>query len=263
MDYPIGFMAKGLFQALVDEFSNQGGKTIVPFFRGEPFLHPECMDLFAYAKSKDQEIQLATNGTGMTAVVAHSLVDLGIDMVSFSADAVDPEKYRRMRRGNQFARLIGAVETLAAARATMAAALPKIQISAVDVDMGTEERMAFVSFWGKYADRIRIYPQHSKDGHFGSLSTSGSMPRQACLKAFEEMVIYWDGRAVLCNHDWNRHQGLGDAAEDGLKRIWEGPAYEAVRDQQRTLCFPEETLCKNCGHWQQYSLNPVTVGEVH
>lgn len=262
MDYPLGFMDKNLFRSLVNDMAALGTRTLVPFFRGEPLLHPDCLELLAHAKSHALTIQLATNGLLLTEEMGCALVAMEVDFVSFSVDASNPKTYKERRKGGSFSRMLHGVDHLCKARIMAGKNLPRIQVSAVDLGMSTQEKEAFITFWKKKADQIRIYPQHSKNGRFGSLEASENMARQTCFKPFREMVIYWDGRAVICNHDWNRHVGLGDATTTELLEIWNNTNYHNIRCQQQRLQFPANSVCRTCSHWRQYSTDPTIIGEL-
>ncbi len=262
MNYPTGDMDSKLFRHLTAEFANLGTTTLVPFFRGEPLLHRDCLALLAYAKDKGFTVQLATNGLLLTEAIARSFVEMGIDFVSFSVDAIQEETYAKHRKGGSFPRLLEAIDFLRTARAAARTALPHIQISAVDSGMSYHDKNAFTVFWQKRADRIRIYPQHTKDGRFGSLESQTKVPRKPCLKPFREMVVYWDGRLAICNHDWSSRAGLGKAGDSTLSSLWSSPAYVALRERHRCLALDDEETCAGCDHWLQYCAAPKLLGEI-
>ena len=260
MDYPLGFMEKKLFQRLVEELAQLGTRTLVPFFRGEPLLHKDCQELLAHAKGKGFVIQLATNGLLLTEEIGHAFVAMGIDFVSFSVDAIHQETYKERRRGGSFDKMIEGVNNLLQARKKAKTDLPRIQVSAVDTGMSPNEKEEFIAFWQQRADQIRIYPQHTKDGRFGSLEVPENCKRQPCLKTFKEMVVYWDGRIAICNHDWNRKQGPL-VQQSTIQELWTNDWYQELRRNQHELDFPADALCAPCGHWPQYCPEPKTVGE--
>ncbi len=261
MDYPLGFMDKQLFHRLVDELSTLGTSTLVPFFRGEPLLHRDCLALLDYAKTKGFIIQLATNGLLLTEEIGHAFVAMGIDFVSFSVDTTHPVTYKERRRGGSFAKMLQGVDHLRQAREKAGASLPRIQASAVDTGMAPEEKEEFITFWQQRVDQIRIYPQHSKDGRFGSLDSQQEHPRQPCLKPFKETIIYWDGRIAICNHDWNRTDGP-QIGKTTMQEVWASQWYNAIRQQQLLLDFLPQEPCGLCGHWPQYCSNPVRIGSM-
>ena len=192
MTYAQGFMAPSLFKKIIDEMSTLGITTLVPFFRGEALLHPEFAPLMASAKDRGLTIQLATNGSILSRELAEKLVAMGLDFVSFSLDTLDLQAYRSQRQG-ELAHALDGLENLLKARGERN--LPQIQVSAVDTGLTEEAKFQFINHFQSQSgvDRVRIYPQHTHGGRFGSLDRPGSAVRKPCLKPFREMVVYWDG----------------------------------------------------------------------
>jgi MoaA/NifB/PqqE/SkfB family radical SAM enzyme len=263
MGYPLGFMDRDLFERIVDEMRANGISTLVPFFRGESLLHPHFLDMMEYAKNRGLAIQLATNGILLRREMAKRLVAMGIDFLSVSVDSIRPEEYASIRRGSSFQDLIQGVETLLEERNALRSVLPVTQVSAVDVGIDPEEKKRFVDFWLGRVDRVRIYPQHSTDGRFGSLQGAPAGNRRPCLKPFADMVVYWDGHAAACNHDWDRKDTLGDVAARGLLKVWMSDAYRELRERHLTCAFTPGEVCADCDHWAQYYREEGLIGELY
>jgi len=261
MTYPLGDMKPALFRKIVDELSEAGTRTLVPFFRGEPFLHSHCLPLLEYAKARGFAIQLATNGHLLTRELSREVVALKIDFLSFSVDAIDAKEYEAIRRGGNFETLMSNIDGLMEQRKRLGSHLPRIQISAVDTGMDEERNKRFLEFWQDKADQVRFYPRHSENGKFGSLHRPQKTKRRACSKPFKEMVIYWDGRTAICNHDWDRHSGPG-TGEKGVMHVWKSHWYRQIRRMQAELSFDNHEPCVNCDHWLQYCHKGKIIGEM-
>ncbi len=264
MSYPKGFMDPALFMDLIDEMSDNRSEIVVPFFRGESLLHRDFLRLMGYAKERGLTIQLATNATLLTGNMAKALIDLQIDFISFSMDSINSLDYEKLRRGSNFDRVIEGVETLIKERENRCCEKPMLQVSAVDTGMAHDIKREFITFWRQRVDRVRIYPEHTRQGKFGALSLDGvdQSERLPCYKPFTEMVVYWDGRAAACNHDWNRHEGLGDISREGLHGTWISQPYERFRAEHLENRFNENNVCRNCDHWRQYYNQDGLIGEL-
>ncbi|MFH0809867.1 MAG: radical SAM/SPASM domain-containing protein [Pseudomonadota bacterium] len=264
---PKGFMDEGLFRRLADEAAEHLPVALVPFFRGESLLHPRLSVLLAYAKSRGLgPIQLVSNGLLLTDFLAGELLDLGLDFISFSLDTVWPDEYAQIRRGGSFETVMANVMNFLDRR-TAGGYATEVRVSATRTAINRDNLDDFIEFWRDKADLTRIYYEHSTDGHTGSLDCPEiprAMERRACLKPFCDMVIYWNGEAALCNHDWYRSPSLGNAAEAPLRRIWHGPAYVALRgwhlQPKKTL---DDPTCLHCDHWKMYYLPQSMVGEIY
>lgn len=258
MEKETGFMDVGLGRELLAEMENGGreyGKvTVVPFFRGESLTHPQW-DVFLEGLHRHGlgPIQMATNASLLTEEKARRILELGIDTLSFSMDTLDPDLYRELR-GSDYARSLGNVLRFLELRAGGGGkGCGTVQVSAVETDKNREGINAFIDFWRGKVDRVRIYPEHSADGNPGSLP--GAKPvgeRKPCHKVSEDMVIYWNGEAALCNHDWTRlvtGQNIGNVGQDGIKRVWESEPYERIRAAHKSGNLKGVAPCENCGHW--------------
>ncbi len=260
-----GFMNSTLFEAIIDEMNECGISTLVPFFRGESLLHADFINLIEYAKSKGMSIQLATNGTLMTRDIARALVGAQLDFISFSVDSINPEHYAHMRRGSDFTKLMNGIGNMLDERSTQKSQKPEVQISAVDTGMDDKAKQEFVSFWRDTVQRIRIYPRHTPDGKFGRLKHEHNniTNRLPCHKPFTEMVVYWDGRAVVCNHDWDSTEELGNVAANGLMGVWNSDGYRNLRDRHLMGSLNKSEVCTDCDHWAQYYNGNSLVGELY
>jgi radical SAM protein with 4Fe4S-binding SPASM domain len=126
---------------------------------------------------------------------------------------------------------------------------------------------AFVAFWKPKVDRVRVYVEHSQDGHPGSIAEP--LPsferRLPCRKVFTDMVIYWDGEVALCNHDWTRSadHAIGNVRDAGMRAVWESDRYRNLRSAHADGNVRDEPPCDFCDHWKMYYLPEGYLGKVY
>jgi radical SAM protein with 4Fe4S-binding SPASM domain len=267
MTGPKGYLSFSLFTEIIDEIAERENIALVPFFRGESLLHPRCIEMLAYAKRKGVgPIQFATNGTLMTENVAHGLIDLEMDFVSFSLDSIDPKDYSQIRKGADLGTVLRNIEFFCSLKEKRERSKPEIQVSVVKTSNTSDGIEDFVNFWQQRVDRVRVYEEHSQDGNFGSLSKEEGdavyEERKPCLKVFTDMVIYWNGSVALCNHDWDRTESLGNVQENSIYEIWHSNTYKRVREAHLGQSELEE-LCKGCDHWKAYYRKESLIGELY
>ena len=84
-------------------------KPILVLSGGEPLLRPDIFQIAAHARACGLAIALASNGTLITEVVAHNIVDAGIQCVAISIDGADDATHDDFRRqpGSLAAALVG------------------------------------------------------------------------------------------------------------------------------------------------------------
>ena len=81
---------------LIDEIVDFA-KPILILSGGEPLMRDDVYEIAQYGTDKGLRVVLATNGTAMTADVAHRLKDAGIARISVSIDGADAETHDAFR----------------------------------------------------------------------------------------------------------------------------------------------------------------------
>lgn len=75
------------------------GVRSVKFTGGEPLLRPDLEEIVERTVRQLPDVSLTTNGS-MLAARAEALRDAGLKRVNVSIDSLDPEQFRRIRRGS-------------------------------------------------------------------------------------------------------------------------------------------------------------------
>lgn len=95
-------MARGLVQA---------GVRRVRLTGGEPLLHPAVVEMVAFLRTLGvDDLALTTNATRL-ARHARALRDAGLQRINVSLDTLDAERFERMTRGGDLARVLDGIET--------------------------------------------------------------------------------------------------------------------------------------------------------
>jgi radical SAM protein with 4Fe4S-binding SPASM domain len=262
-----GYLDLGLFKKIVDEVSCYPGTGLTPFFRGEPLLHPEFLRMIQYLKSKSiKPVLLATNATLLSKEISDGILDAGIDFVSFSLDGIDEESYGRVRAGADYAKVMENIGYFLKAKKSGKLALPEVQVSLVETGQTSCIVDEFIAKWIDKVDRVRIYPGHSSEAQYGRLSPGmlkNITPRKPCLKPLIEIAVYADGEVALCNHDWQRKNGLGNVKDYSIKEIWGSEAYNKIRQAHYSGKIHGSQPCGGCDHWMAYYLESGIIGKLY
>lgn len=92
-------------------------KRLVLYGFGEPFVHPQILEMIRIARKRLPnigEILISTNGSLITPEIAGKIVkQIGVDSISFSVDTVSPAKLSRLREGSDFKLIASNIEALA------------------------------------------------------------------------------------------------------------------------------------------------------
>ena len=253
----IGYMDEKLFYKIVDEMANHLPVKMVPFFRGEPLMHPQIIDFIKYAKHKGiGPIQMASNALLLDENMQKDLIESGIDYLSFSLDTLDNELYRCSRQlGNLeiSSRNVESMGLKCKERRKRGLSAPTIQVSTINIDEYIPGQKAFIDKWTQYVDVVRVYEQHDEKGRLVNPEIQKRLDvfsdRKPCRKVFTDMIIYWDGSLALCNYDWNENREVGNVSHMSLQEAWNSKMYDAIRQMHLTNTF-DESICKECHHWK-------------
>jgi len=100
MNREIGCMDFDLFKKIINEIEVS---SIHFSGLGEPLLHPQIRDMFAYAKEKGLEVGLWTNGLELTKELSEEIIDKGfLDYIIFGLDAATKETYAKIKGVDAF-----------------------------------------------------------------------------------------------------------------------------------------------------------------
>jgi len=118
----------------LDEFKSMlrevGPRMVrLDFFNyGEPFAHPQSLDMIEHVKSRYPNIYLytSTNGLLFNEEKIARLARSGIDEVTFSVDGADQRTYERYRRGGDLAKALRSMADLVEEKRRLGRELPFI-----------------------------------------------------------------------------------------------------------------------------------------
>jgi hypothetical protein len=115
------------FKKLMD---GVGEKLIrLDFFNyGDPFVHPQAVEMVEFVKKKYPHIFLysSTNGLMLDKTKIKRLVMSGIDEITFSVDGPDHETYIRYRQGGDFSKILNIMSAFVEERNALSREVPFI-----------------------------------------------------------------------------------------------------------------------------------------
>jgi radical SAM protein with 4Fe4S-binding SPASM domain len=215
----LGYIGQDLFTKTLRQLPPQ--TTIVPFFRGESLLHPKFAE-FMYKLAMFDTIQLASNGDKLTRINQEAILD---NVTFFSLSLHD--KQTPTQKQTQF--------------------LQKCRKNGIETQVSLtgqpKNRPKFLEDWW-FVDRIRIYEPHSID-HIADMRHAQTVT-SCCSKPFSDMVVYWNGKVGLCNHDWGNLVPLGDLNEEAIADVWNGKTYNLVRSLHKAGKRQHVMTCRHC-----------------
>ena len=85
-----------LIKKLIDDLYLLGTEDIYIAGGGEPFMHPNIIDILKYIKHKGMRCEVTTNFTLITEDIVKRIVELGVDFVTVSLWAGTAETYEKL-----------------------------------------------------------------------------------------------------------------------------------------------------------------------
>jgi cyclic pyranopterin phosphate synthase len=189
---------------------------------GEPLLHADVVEVVrALARLPIDDLALTTNATRL-AVLAAPLREAGLQRINVSLDTLDPQRFHRMTRGGNLARVLEGIE------AACAAGFASVKLNAVVV-------------------------RGENDGELEAL-TRWCWERAIVPRFLEVMAIGEGAKMMDLVVPWTEMRAsLADLVEDGdpVREKDRGPAryLRARRDPSRRVGFisgTSDTYCKGC-----------------
>jgi radical SAM protein with 4Fe4S-binding SPASM domain len=253
--------------ALHEKMLNQVSKSVFYinyYFQGEPFLHPQFLELIRQAKKHKIYTATSTNAHFIDQQKAEEIIDSGLDRLIISIDGLTQETYENYRVHGNLAKVIEASKLLIAAKKEKKSATPHLIFQFLAVKPNEHEIPAIFTLGNELGiDEVRIktaqvydykngnslLPENEKysryvrtsDGTFKLKYKTGNH----CWRMWSGSVITWDGKVVPCCFDKDAQHVLGSIDTADFQKIWKNKTYRNFR--QAILTGRNQIdICQNC-----------------
>ncbi len=243
-----GFMTLDQIHKILTEFVDLGGGFLIPQGAGESFLHPEFIDILTMAKKQfGLRVGLNTNGVRLKREQMEAVIDLEVDELGFSVDALHPETFETITGSEELDGIEQNIQTLLELRQRNNKRSPLIRTLIVEQETNAGEIDEYVRKWTSIVDEVVVQVERIKSGR--CLRSTRSERRQPCRHLFDTVFIQWDGDVVVCCEDWQSQTIMGNVQEKPLKEIWFGNQMNLYREMQKNGTFAPPSICENCEAW--------------
>lgn len=234
------------------------------YFQGEPFLHPQFMDMIAYAGKKNIYTATSTNGHFLTDENCKALIDAGLDRIVISIDGLDQETYQRYRRGGDVNTVKDGVIRLVKHKAAQRSKKPYIILQSLLLKSNENQLIALKNWWKETgADELQLKKAQFYDFYEGNqlMPDNQSVSRYRkvdegkfvinsklpdyCKRLWFTVVITWDGELVPCCFDKDAAFSYGNISSGSLNEIWKGE--KSINFRKRVFSNRKSIpICCNC-----------------
>jgi radical SAM protein with 4Fe4S-binding SPASM domain len=234
------------------------------YFQGEPFLHPQFIELIKEAKRNKIYTSTSTNAHFIDYKKAEEIVLSGLDRLIISIDGFTQSTYEQYRVHGQLNKVLEATTHLVAAKKELGANTPYLifQILAVapneneikevlqlGKDMDVDEVRIKTAQLYDYKNGHPLMPQNESYSRYRKKADGTYVLKYKlgnyCWRMWSGSVFTWDGKLVPCCFDKDAKYQLGDITGESLRSIWKSDTYNKFRKQ---VFFNRKDIdiCQNC-----------------
>lgn len=234
------------------------------YFQGEPFLHPQFLELIRQAKKHRIYTATSTNAHFIDQKKAEEIIDSGLDRLIISIDGLTQETYENYRVHGNLAKVIEATKFLVEAKRIKQSTTPHLIFQFLAVKPNEHEIPAVHSLGKELGvDEVRIKTAQLYDYKFGNplmpeneqyarykknLDGTYSLKYKTgdhCWRMWSGSVLTWDGKVVPCCFDKDAQHVLGSLDKMDFNTVWNSEFYSNFRKAVLTGRNQIE-ICKNC-----------------
>jgi radical SAM protein with 4Fe4S-binding SPASM domain len=260
---PTGMLKPELFESTINQLASRLSYLIF-YFQGEPYLHPQFLDLVAYASRKRIYTATSTNAHYLNDKNAKATVKSGLDRLIISIDGTTQETYESYRIGGSLEKVIEGTKNIMRWKRELKSSTPHVifqflvvkpnehqidEVNKLGKELGVDEvafKTAQIYDYQQGSDLIPTIDRYSryKKSNDGTYQIKNELLNH-CWKMWHSCVITWDGKVVPCCFDKDAHYVLGDLNHQSFEEIWRGQKYNDFR-ASLLRSRSEIEMCKNC-----------------
>jgi len=234
------------------------------YFQGEPYLHPQFLELVKEAGKRKVYTATSTNAHFITEQKAIETVQSGLNRLIISIDGLSQQTYENYRIHGKLDKVIEGTKHLVEAKRKLKSRTPHLifqflvvrqneheipQLYQLAKELGVDEvRLKSVQVYD-YKNGHDLLPRQQKYSRYKQLAdgtyTLKAKTGDHCWRMWSSTVFTWDGILVPCCFDKDAQYKLGNIQTRSFKEIWQNPDYVTMRKKILTARH-EIDICTNC-----------------
>ena len=258
-----GMLKENTFERIVDDL-HPYLLYLTFYFQGEPYLHPQFLEMVQYAEKKGIYTATSTNAHYLNDEKAKLTVESGLSRLIISIDGTTQETYQSYRIGGKLEKVIEGTKNILKWKKKLKSSTPHTifqflvvrpnehqipEIKQLAKKLGVDEVKFKTAQIYDYQNGSDLIPQNPKYSRYKK-DTAGIYQIKNpllnhCWKMWHSCVFTWDGNIVPCCFDKDAQHSMGNIHQNSFQEIWQGKAYQ----QFRTALLKsrkEIDICQNC-----------------
>ncbi|MBD78901.1 MAG: radical SAM protein [Crocinitomicaceae bacterium] len=234
------------------------------YFQGEPFIHPQFLDLIQEAKKRKLYTATSTNAHFLNDVQAKKTVESGLDRLIISIDGTTQETYEKYRVNGKLDKVIEGTKNIIRWKKELKSRTPYIifqflvvshnehqteEVKQLGKELGVDEVKFKTAQLYDYENGNALMPKNEKFSRYklgsnGKYQIKNPLDNQ-CWRMWQGCVLTWDGLVVPCCFDKDAKHQMGDLKIESFNDVWNSEGYNRFRSailKSRS----EIDICTNC-----------------
>ncbi|MEQ8239085.1 MAG: radical SAM/SPASM domain-containing protein [Cyclobacteriaceae bacterium] len=260
---PTGKLSTELFDKLIEEI-HETLFYLIFYFQGEPYLHPEFLQMVAKAKAKKIYTATSTNAHFLDSENAKKTVLSGLDRMIISIDGASQQTYEAYRKTGKLDKVIDGTKNILKWRKKLKSKTPAVvwqflvvkpneheieTIRKLSKELGVDKVAFKTAQIYDYANGNPLIPTIDKYSRYRKVDENNYELKHKifdeCWKMWHSCVVTWDGKVVPCCFDKDAHFTLGNIQHESFETVWNSSSYNSFRNQLLNG-RKEIEMCKNC-----------------
>ena len=260
---PTGKTDLSFFKKSMDEL-HKHLISLILYFQGEPYLHPDFIEMVKYASNKKIYTITSTNAHFIDDAMAKKTVESGLDRLIISIDGTTQEVYQNYRKNGNLETVIQNSTRLVEWKKRLKSSKPYLifqflvvrpnehqleDVKNLAKTIGVDEVKFKSAQIYDYKNGNPLIPTIEKYSRYKKLEDGTYRTRNKlnnyCWRMWHSNVVTWDGNVVPCCFDKDANHVMGDLKENSLVEIWNNENYNVFR-KKLSKDRKHIDICKNC-----------------
>ena len=260
---PTGMLSSGLFKKTIEELQDTLMYLLL-YFQGEPYLHPEFLELVKFASDKGIYTATSTNAHYLSSDQARKTVESGLDRLVISIDGTTQETYQSYRVGGKLEKVTEGTKNMIYWKKELKSATPHLifqflvvkpnehqiqEVQELAKELGVDEVLFKTAQIYDFENGSSLIPTKERYSRYRQLPNGKWAVKNKlenhCWKMWHSSVVTWDGRVVPCCFDKDATHQMGNLQTNSFKEIWNSKAYNSFRSAvlkgRKNI-----DICRNC-----------------
>lgn len=234
------------------------------YFQGEPYLHPQFLDMVSHAARQGIYTSTSTNAHYLRDETARATVESGLDRLIISIDGTTQETYESYRIGGNLEKVLDGAARVVYYKKKLRARTPHVvfqflvvkpnehqidDVRALAKRIGADELVLKTAQIYDYKNGSDLIPENTRYARYrrksdGTYEIKNRLLNE-CWRMWQGCVITWDGKVLPCCFDKDGAYAMGDLKKTSFRDIWHGEKYNAFRESL-FRSRSEIEMCRNC-----------------